>query len=177
MDEIESVCANSDWHSVEPIEERFISDNGAIPSIVEFNSSIDSSKTETSEPIRDCWVGHSPNIEENSVDDESENHDFCITVNQSSARGIQKGILTLLGVNLAHGLIEVDSDERLDRKTNVDREGDDLQYDTPQHDSSTSLGISSSFCRRGGFCSTDGLDDQGSNIKRNKDDKIYFKKC
>ncbi|KIM24192.1 hypothetical protein M408DRAFT_331941, partial [Serendipita vermifera MAFF 305830] len=44
MDDVESICAESDLHAIQQVEEKLVGDNWAIPSSVEFNRTINGSK-------------------------------------------------------------------------------------------------------------------------------------
>jgi hypothetical protein len=41
MDKVKGEHADGDWHAVEPVEEGLVGDDGSIPSVVEFDGTID----------------------------------------------------------------------------------------------------------------------------------------
>lgn len=88
MDDIKDERGEDDWQSVEGVEESLVGDDTAIPTVIEFDGTVDSTEERTvSDPDNSTTVlkKNIPNKEEDGIQDKSRQHNLNVTGDNETA--------------------------------------------------------------------------------------------
>lgn len=160
MKNIEYKCAEHDRHSIEQVEQALVGDDPTSPPVLEFDSPVSASDQE-----EDC------------IEHERKYHELDVSFQSGTLQGrllIQTSIATSapLQCQLARGLVEKVSNEKVGAQNHVDAQGNNLRDDTVEHDVSSRFWIAARLRSLTGPCPSNGLNNKTDSVQGNENNKI-----
>ena len=168
MEDVQAVNRSDDHSAIHNVEVQFVPDDPTIPAVGKLDSSVHRSGLPKDQSYREgtgLSLADAPDVYHKRTECGSHQHQLRSTAQRIATR--YGSVFAAL-----EGFVVQEPIDKLNRQSHIERDGDQLEDDTAQHDPSTFLGVLMIPGRNCCEGSTETLDTQSHEISRDEHDGI-----